>query len=823
MNPKYPRQVVTLFIAGILLWGILSCTKCFAQYTENFAASFNGTNSYVAVPAQSELSPSSAITVEAWINPSALPSSSGCIIGKNYLTSYYFGIENSGRFVFFPKGGSGNFLRSRVAGIVKVNQWTHIAGTYDGTTTRLYINGVLDTSRTGITGAVGSNFDSLFIGADRSSGVPAFFFNGKLDNVRIWSSARTAAEISANMFIPLNIYQLSGSYSYLAASYQFDNSAKDLSGYAYNNGFGRNITFVNYTSKAVNHIDYNNSLVFNGTTDYCSHYNIGTWMNPTSTITLEAWIKRDTTGSSSLAQNIVDKSGGTTRYNYSLFIFSQGYVVFAINDGSYNLQTAALVTSAQWTHLAATYNASTGTAIIYVNGTQAATSVFAGQPFINNNTTDSLYFAGIGSTSYVANKFKGQIDEVRIWGKVRTANEIKDNMFKHLNSTEWEDSVMVFDFDNLHSGFKLGQNEYNVGLRLLGGTTFSSGHSTGSTRLSSPMLFDTEGKFYGSSYSSSLKRFFVPDADANGITDSILVSGPGTVSNLKVFVLMSHTYTQDMRITLTSPSGTVINLLAGKGGNGNDVMTMFSDGADSTAASGFNLLNGPGITSPFSPSIKPDQALSTFNGESRNGYWKLKFIDQAGADIGYVHGWGLNLESYKTLFVKSLIQGFYDPATDKMKSDTAQMILRIPLPPYPVIDSAKAVLDSNGNGTFRFSKVNNGYKIIKHRNSIETWTPTPVPFSGDTASYDFTTAATQAYGSNEIQVDNSPVKFAIYGGDINQDGSVDLTDIVAAFNDANAFISGYVVTDLTGDNFVDLSDVTIAYNNANAFVVVVKP
>jgi hypothetical protein len=73
------------------------------------------------------------------------------------------------------------------------------------------------------------------------------------------------------------------------------------------------------------------------------------------------------------------------------------------------------------------------------------------------------------------------------------------------------------------------------------------------------------------------------------------------------------------------------------------------------------------------------------------------------------------------------------------------------------------------------------------------------------------------------QVDNSPVRFAVYSGDVNQDGTVDLTDIVLCFNDANAFTSGYVNTDLNGDDFVDLTDITIAYNNSNSFVSKITP
>ncbi len=74
-----------------------------------------------------------------------------------------------------------------------------------------------------------------------------------------------------------------------------------------------------------------------------------------------------------------------------------------------------------------------------------------------------------------------------------------------------------------------------------------------------------------------------------------------------------------------------------------------------------------------------------------------------------------------------------------------------------------------------------------------------------------------------IQVDASPLKFAIYGGDVNRDGTVDATDLSLIDNDATAFAGGYIVTDLTGDNFTDGTDYAIADNNAGNFVSVVTP
>ncbi|MBK7031157.1 MAG: hypothetical protein IPH45_19010 [Bacteroidales bacterium] len=84
--------------------------------------------------------------------------------------------------------------------------------------------------------------------------------------------------------------------------------------------------------------------------------------------------------------------------------------------------------------------------------------------------------------------------------------------------------------------------------------------------------------------------------------------------------------------------------------------------------------------------------------------------------------------------------------------------------------------------------------MIKNRNSIETWTAAPVSFSGSTISYDFSNSADQAFGSNLRLMDGV---YVVYGGDENQDGLVDASDMIDADNDASTFVSGYVNTDVT--------------------------
>jgi len=172
------------------------------------------------------------------------------------------------------------------------------------------------------------------------------------------------------------------------------------------------------------------------------------------------------------------------------------------------------------------------------------------------------------------------------------------------------------------------------------------------------------------------------------------------------------------------------------------------------------------------------------------------------------------------------IQGFYNASGNSQVSDTVKVELHYQTSPFSVADVTKAVAGTNGSAVMKFGNASGGnyYIALKHRNSIETWSASPVGMSnGSTTNYNFTNASSQAYGSNQKQVDTSPLRFAIYNGDVNQDGTVDLTDISNCYNDAGNFVTGYVKTDVNGDNLVDLTDISIAFNNSNNFVSRITP
>ena len=179
--------------------------------------------------------------------------------------------------------------------------------------------------------------------------------------------------------------------------------------------------------------------------------------------------------------------------------------------------------------------------------------------------------------------------------------------------------------------------------------------------------------------------------------------------------------------------------------------------------------------------------------------------------------------------IKVIPEGFYNPGSEKLNMrDTARVYLHNITSPYAIIDSAKSIIDSvTFSGSYIFSNVSNGtyYLAVKHRNTIETWSKAGGESltNGGTLNYDFTNLITKAFGNNLILVDPSPVRFAIYSGDVNQDGTVDLTDGSMIDNDAFNFASGYLPTDVNGDGIIDLADAVFADNNGFNFVTKITP
>ncbi len=180
------------------------------------------------------------------------------------------------------------------------------------------------------------------------------------------------------------------------------------------------------------------------------------------------------------------------------------------------------------------------------------------------------------------------------------------------------------------------------------------------------------------------------------------------------------------------------------------------------------------------------------------------------------------------LSVKVIPQGFYNTAGYLNSRDTLKILLANSVSPFSFVDSTTAVLDSlsfTASATITAPLSGSYYLVIKHRNSIETWSALPVNVTiGAIIEYDFTDAQNKAYGDNLILVSTTPVKWALYGGDVNQDGYVDPLDLSIVDQASFNYVSGRgVPADVNGDGYVDPLDLSITDQNSFNYVGIRRP
>jgi C1A family cysteine protease len=191
-------------------------------------------------------------------------------------------------------------------------------------------------------------------------------------------------------------------------------------------------------------------------------------------------------------------------------------------------------------------------------------------------------------------------------------------------------------------------------------------------------------------------------------------------------------------------------------------------------------------------------------------------------------------EPNKQANIKTYPEGLYNHTSNQLNKvqdefgnhfagDTADLItvkLASKQQPYTIEYTYQTAIDTSGHIIFEIlpDVSDSAYIVIRHGNHLETWSSSPISFASDTITYNFTTSSSKAYGDNQKEI--SPGIFANMVGDVNQDGIVDLSDLVNMDTDLTNGTVAYIVYDLNGDGVVDLSDlVTIDENIINGAVV----
>src|SRR5437762_6304513 len=159
------------------------------------ALTFDGTTAKVTAPNAASLGLTTGMTLEAWVYPTVAPTGWRAVIDKN-VDGYYL-MASSGPNNRPAVGGTWTAGNQNLAApsALAVNTWTHLAATFDGAMVRLYVNGVQVASQAQAT-PLRTTTGTLQIGADSYAGEN---FAGRIDEVRIYNRALTAAEIQTDM------------------------------------------------------------------------------------------------------------------------------------------------------------------------------------------------------------------------------------------------------------------------------------------------------------------------------------------------------------------------------------------------------------------------------------------------------------------------------------------------------------------------------------------------------------------------------------------------------------------------------------------------
>lgn len=187
-----PSQKLRLFLALLVLLQLCLGTSFspLKAATSN-SLTLNGTSSYVQVPDSASLRIPINLTVEAWLKPVAVSGTSYPVSKTGYRLSV--APLSSGFQVAFELSIGGSW-QSFASGQLALGQWYHVAGSYDGSYARLFVNGTR-VKNIVTSGNVDQSSAALTIGTAQASGD---FFNGNIDEVRVSSIVR----YTGNFIIP---------------------------------------------------------------------------------------------------------------------------------------------------------------------------------------------------------------------------------------------------------------------------------------------------------------------------------------------------------------------------------------------------------------------------------------------------------------------------------------------------------------------------------------------------------------------------------------------------------------------------------------------
>lgn len=381
------------------------------------AVNLNGTSDYVNLGHPSAINLANTFSISAWVRATSSVAGSGIITetfaGGADRVQYGLGFglddgtDNKLQVGFYD--GSGWAIAEDSTAFTQ-DLWTHVEGTWDGTTLKLYKNGTqVATNTPGRSTA--ADTEDIRIGARHDTAGTVDFFPGAIDDVRIFDYVRSPAQVAweYNHGDPVGWWKMDECTGTIA----YDSSINSNNG-TLTPGSGTNTSAGTCSSGSTSEMRYkgrngklNSALDFDGTDDYVkvtqnSAINVG------DDFTLSLWV--NTTDANGAFRSIISKDIAGCGSAADWFIdIENGAPIFWVGTPCTAITSSKRIDDGSWHHVVARRIRSNGAMTLFVDGIQKA-SGSSGTGSLSNST-DLL----IGSLSGTDNFFIGKIDDVRVY------------------------------------------------------------------------------------------------------------------------------------------------------------------------------------------------------------------------------------------------------------------------------------------------------------------------------------------------------------------------------------------------------------------------
>lgn len=402
--------------------GTLTTSPVWVSGKIGSGVNFAPASSYISVANNATLNITADLTVEAWVKPNVIDSTSRVFLEKGDGTTaanrqYAIRLNSSNKWEFFLYTGSTTNSTADNTTVPSTSRWDHVVGVRSGNTIYIYVNGIQRSSTT-VSGATNTSTSILAFG--RAGAASSGYFGGQIDDIKIYNYARTTSQIAYdyNRGLPAAWWKMdecqgttinnsmsptnTGTLTIGSGGTQSAVGTCNTSSTAWGNGASGKI---------------NASIKLDGTDDVidAGANGIVTGSNP---FTMAAWLKGTPNGGYGIAMMMGFINGsqgafigwvGTAQAGQS-GTFGGGVVGTNLGSG---------VNDSNWHHVLMSYSGgSNGTLKLFVDGTLKSSSTLT--PAL---LSTSIYFGKDPNSGLYP--YTGQIDDARIYNYALSTAQVQ--------------------------------------------------------------------------------------------------------------------------------------------------------------------------------------------------------------------------------------------------------------------------------------------------------------------------------------------------------------------------------------------------------------